>query len=111
MYLKRSYRKESGRTYLVIAQKYRDPKTGASKDRTVKSLGYLDELEKVYDDPIAYFKEEARRMTEEEKQSKLVSLQIDMDETLPENVQGAKNQVTQYPLRSTTSLGSTLFEE
>lgn len=109
MYLKRSYRKESGRTYLVIAQKYRDPKTGASKDRTVKSLGYLDELEKVYDDPIAYFKEEARRMTEEEKQSKLVSLQIDMDETLPENVQGAKNLGYSIPLKVYHELGIDSF--
>jgi hypothetical protein len=46
MYLKKSYRKSTGRTYLVIAQKYRDPETGISTDRTVKSLGYLDELEK-----------------------------------------------------------------
>lgn len=48
MYLKKSYRKDTGRTYLVIAQKYRDPVTGISTDRTVKSLGYLDELEKEY---------------------------------------------------------------
>ena len=34
-----------------------------STDRTVKSLGYLDELEKKYDDPIAHFKEVARKMT------------------------------------------------
>lgn len=48
MYLKKSYRKDTGRTYLVIAQKYRDPVTGISTDRTVKSLGYLDDLEKIY---------------------------------------------------------------
>ena len=66
MYLKTSFRKATGRTYLVLAQKYRDPQTGVSRDRTVKSLGYLDELEKTYDDPIAYFQEEARRLTEEE---------------------------------------------
>ena len=65
MYLKKTYRKQSGRTYLVIAQKYRDPKTGISKDRNVKSLGYLDALEKEYDDPIAHFKEVALKMTEE----------------------------------------------
>jgi len=46
MYLKKTYRKKSGRTYLVIAQKYRNPKTNISTDRTIKSLGYLDELEK-----------------------------------------------------------------
>jgi len=33
-------------------------------------LGYLDELEKDYDDPIAHFKEVARQITEEEKTAK-----------------------------------------
>ncbi|KAF0194585.1 MAG: transposase, partial [Bacillota bacterium] len=66
MYLKKSYRKDSGRTYLVIAEKYRNPVTGVATDRTVKSLGYLDELEKEYADPIAHFQEVARKMTEED---------------------------------------------
>jgi len=43
MYLKKTYKKESGRTYLAIAQKYRHPKKNVSTDRTIKSLGYLDE--------------------------------------------------------------------
>ena len=82
MYLKKTYRKESGRTYLAIAQKYRNPETKISTDRTVKSLGYLDELEKKYDDPIAHFKEVARRMTEEENLKKKLTLSINMDEEL-----------------------------
>lgn len=109
MYLKKSYRKETGRTYLVLAQKYRDPQTGVSKDRTVKSLGYLDELEKVYDDPIAYFQEEARRLTEEENQSRVVSLEIDMDETLPEDVPGTKNLGYAVPLKVYHELGLDAF--
>lgn len=91
MYLKKTYRKESGRTYLVIAQKYRNPDTGISTDRTVKSLGYLDELEKEYDDPIAHFKEVARKMTEEEKAKKKLTLTINMDEALPQDIDGRKN--------------------
>ncbi|MGI6451313.1 MAG: IS1634 family transposase [Desulfitobacteriia bacterium] len=91
MYLKKTYRKESGRTYLVIAQKYRNPKTNISTDRTVKSLGYLDELEKEYDDPIAHFKEVARKMTEEEKSEKKVSLSINMDEKLSVGTDNRKN--------------------
>ena len=82
MYLKKSYRKDTGRTYLSIAQKYRDPETGISTDRTVKSLGYLDELEKIYDDPIAHFKELARKMTEEENAQKKLTLSINMEEKL-----------------------------
>jgi hypothetical protein len=33
----------------------------------------LDELEKEYDDPIAYFKEVARKMTEEENSKEKVN--------------------------------------
>jgi transposase len=91
MYLKKTYRKESGRTYLVIAQKYRNPKTNISTDQTVKSLGYLDELAKEYDDPIAHFKEVARKMTEEEKSEKKVSLSINMDEKLSVGTDNRKN--------------------
>jgi len=91
MYLKKSYRKESGRTYLVIAQKYRHPKTNVSTDRTVKSLGYLDELRKKHDDPVAHFKKVARRMTGEENARKKLTLKINMDEKLPKDKEGRKN--------------------
>lgn len=91
MYLKKTYRKESGRTYLVIAQKYRNPKTNVSTDRTIKSLGYLDELEKLYADPIAHFKEVARKMTEKEKESKELTLKINMNEELEPGTDERKN--------------------
>jgi len=91
VYLKKTFRKQSGRTYLVIAQKYRNPETNVSTDRTIKSLGYLDELEKEYDDPIAHFKEVARQMTEEDNAKKKMTLAINMDETLPKKAEGRKN--------------------
>jgi transposase len=98
MYLKRSIRKKSGRTYLVIAQKYRDPRTGTSTDRTVKSLGYLDELQKEYDDPIAHFKEVCRQMTEEERAQKRLNFAVDMDETLSDDADDARNLGYAVPL-------------
>ncbi|HAL64019.1 MAG TPA: IS1634 family transposase [Bacteroidales bacterium] len=91
MYLKKTYRKESGRTYLVIAKKYRNPKTNISTDRTVESLGYLDELEKQYDDPIAHFQEVARKMTEEENAKKNLTLSINMNEQLAPGTDNKKN--------------------
>jgi transposase len=91
MYLKKTYRKESGRTYLVVAQKYRNPKTNISTDRTIKSLGYLDDLKKEYDDPIAHFKEVARKMTEEENAKKKLTLTINMDEPLAQGTDNRKN--------------------
>lgn len=63
MYLRKS-KKPNGRTYLTIVQGYRD-EDGKNKARTVKSLGYVDALEAEFDDPVAHFEEECRRMTEE----------------------------------------------
>ena len=91
MYLKKTYRKQSGRTYLVIAQKYRHPVKKVSTDRTVKSLGYLDELEKKYDDPVSHFRKVAKKMTEEDNAKKKVTLNINMDEELPKDIRGRKN--------------------
>ena len=91
MYLKKNYNKESGRTYLSIAQKYRHPVKKVSTDRNIESLGYLDELEKKYDDPITHFKEVAKKMTEEDSSRKKVVLNINMDEELLEDSSSRKN--------------------
>ena len=53
MYLHKSRRKD-GRTYLSLVSAYREG--GRKRMRTVESLGYLDELEKSYDDPVAHFR-------------------------------------------------------
>ena len=91
MYLKKTYKKEPGRTYLAIAQKYRHPVKKVSTDRNIKSLGYLDEMEKKYKDPIAHFKEIARKMTEEDNAKKKVTLKINMDEELVRDSSSRKN--------------------
>ncbi len=91
MYLKKTYRKDSGRTYMVIAQKYRNPKTNVSTDRTIKSLGWLDELENEYEDPVAHFREVARKMTEEENAKKRITLKINMDQALEKGSRARKN--------------------
>ena len=91
MYLKKTYKKESGRTYLAIAQKYRHPKKNVSTDRTIKSLGYLDELKKTYEDPVAHFRKVALKMTEEDNAKKKLTLKINMEEKLEEDSRGSKN--------------------
>jgi transposase len=90
MNLKVSHRK-TGRTYLSIVKNYRDKITGISKTSTIKSLGYVDELEKEYDDPVAHFREVARLMTEEEQTKKKLTLKINMDEELELSAEGRKN--------------------
>ena len=82
MNLKQSRRKD-GRVYLSIEKAFRD-KDGKPRAKTVVSLGYLDELQKEYDDPIAHFKEVARRMTEEERKQNKLILMLDMDEAGPQ---------------------------
>jgi len=88
--LKQSPRK-NGRVYLSIEKSYRDKVTGKPRAKTVKSLGYLDVLEKEYDDPIAHFKEVARKMTEEEKAQRKLNLSINMDEKLSPGTDSRKN--------------------
>ena len=66
MFLKKVPQK-NGRIYLSIAKNYR--RDGMTRTDTIKGLGYLDELEKQYDDPIAFFKNMAKEMTEHEKEA------------------------------------------
>lgn len=64
MYLKQTKAK-NGRVYLSITESYR--LKGRLHTRTIEGCGYLDELEKLYDDPVAHFKERAQKLTEEKK--------------------------------------------
>lgn len=65
MHLRKMKNKKTGRIYLSIVQSYRDKNSKYPKATTLKSLGYLDELEKEYDDPIAFFTEEIKQMNEQ----------------------------------------------
>ena len=98
MYLSTSRRKD-GRTYLSIQKRYWDPKTKKRTSKTIESLGYLDILQKEYDDPINHFKAIVEKMTEEENKSNHVSIEIDMTEELPEGSRGAKNLGYAVPMK------------
>jgi len=91
MYLKKSSPPGSRRTYLSIAKKVRNPDTKKYYDVNIKSLGYLDELQKEHDDPITHFREIARAMTEEENAGRKVTLSVAMDEELPPETNARKN--------------------
>lgn len=92
MFLKQSKRKKDGRNYMVLAKSVRDPVAKVSRTVTVESLGYEDELKKTYDDPVAYFKAEAKRRTmEEEQQKRTVQIEINPQETLTVDNNNRKN--------------------
>lgn len=62
MYLKQS--KSHGRTYLSIVEAYR--LNNKVKQKTIMKIGFLEDLKKQYDDPIAHFKEIAKEMNKEQ---------------------------------------------
>ena len=66
MHLKKTTRKD-GRIYLSIVDGFYDKKRGHSRTVTVESLGYLDALEKQYDDPIAFFTQKVEKLKAEKR--------------------------------------------
>jgi transposase len=91
MYLKKSKR-SSGRIYLSIADGYRDKERGHSRTVTIKSLGYLDELKKQYDNPIAYFEQEVRKMNEQKAAEKLhITFNVRPNERIVSDSNNRKN--------------------
>lgn len=66
MHLKKA-KTSSGRIYLSIADSYYDKQKKMSRSKTIESLGYLDELEKQYDDPIVHFTKRVEQLKAEKK--------------------------------------------
>lgn len=54
-----------GKIYLSFVQGYRD-ENGKAKQKTIEKLGYLEDLKKIYDDPISHFKEIAKQRSNDE---------------------------------------------
>jgi hypothetical protein len=84
-------KRKNGRVYLYIERGYRDKATGQTRHKIIKTIGYVDELEKEFPDPVAHFREVARKMTEEENKVKKQTLTISLDEQLEVNTDNRKN--------------------
>ena len=89
MYLYKQPRKD-GDMYLSIREKYHVPKVGA-RERTIESIGLLSELKKSIPDPIAYYTERARQLTEEKKAQKKHVITIDKNEKLEVGTNDVRN--------------------
>ena len=63
MFVKKS--KSHGRVYLSYVQGYRNEQ-GKIRHKTIKKIGYLDELEKEVNDPFAFYSAIAKQKTKEE---------------------------------------------
>lgn len=56
-----------GRIRLSIVDSYYDKEKKCSRQKTIESLGWIDELEKQYDDPIAHFTRRVEQLKAEKK--------------------------------------------
>jgi len=75
MYVKKNSCK-NGRILLTLTHGYRE--NGKLKQKNIETLGYLDELEKIYDDPIIHFRKIAKLKTDEKAlESEPIRLELD----------------------------------
>jgi transposase len=89
MYVKKNSCK-NGRIILTLTYGFRE--NGKIRQKNVETLGYLDDLEKIYDDPIAHFREIARQRTQEEAiAAEPICLTIDSKAEISQYEIGLKN--------------------
>jgi hypothetical protein len=99
MYLKVG--KSNGKTHLSFVQGYRE--NGKVKHKTIETLGYLENLEKIYDDPIAHFKQVALDRNAQNIVPK--SLELDLQASLPDDCDLRKNLGYAVPKSIYSQLG------
>ena len=85
--------KSDNRPYLSIVHGYRDKETKKVRTKTIKSLGYLEDLEKQHPgiDVIAHYREVAKQITEAEKSEQKVSITINMNEVMEVGTDNRRN--------------------
>jgi hypothetical protein len=82
MYLKRTPQK-SGKVFVSIVDGYYDKERKCSRQITLEKLGYLDELEKTYEDPIAFFTNKVEEMKKEKALKKVnISFEFPHDDKI-----------------------------
>lgn len=91
MYLKKN-KLNSGRIHLSIADGYYDKEKGHSRTVIIEKLGYLDELEKQYDDPIAFFTQRVQKLKEEKAERRApLSFTFSHEDKISPNITYRKN--------------------
>ncbi|WP_373657541.1 IS1634 family transposase ISSeq4 [Sporomusa acidovorans DSM 3132] len=85
MFLKQSI--SNGKIYLSFVQGYRAD--GKVKQKTIEKLGYLDDLKKSYDDPIAHFKSIAKERNLADTSER--SIEVSLNRRLESNTSTRKN--------------------
>src|SRR5699024_10336986 len=92
MFLRKMKNKKTGRIYLSIVQSYRDKETKKTRSKTIKSLGYLDELENNYSDPVSHFQDEIKKMNQEQAEKDApITFSMDKNQRLQNGETNRKN--------------------
>lgn len=89
MYLYKQKRKD-GDTYLAIKEKYYVAGKG-TRERTIESIGLLNELKKQIDDPIAHYTQYAAELTKKANTERSQMISIDMEEKLEVGTNDTRN--------------------
>lgn len=71
--------------YLTIQEKFWDKEKKRPGTKHHETLGYLHELENKYPDPLLHFQEVVTQMNAEQKKNKKITLEINLNEKLPED--------------------------
>lgn len=99
-----------GRKYLSIVRGYRDPVTKKVRHKSVESLGYLDELQKQYPDPIVHFKQVVDEMNKKEAEdSRELTISLRKDAQLDAGIGNRKNLGYAALLKIYHELGLDIF--
>ena len=93
MHVKTITAKGVSRLYIYETYYDKDPATGKPRVRSkmIESLGRLDDLKKIYDDPVAHFKAVCEQRTLEKKKNRSLSLTIDLDAPMEVREDNLKN--------------------
>ena len=93
MHVKTITAKGVSRLYIYETYYDKDPATGKPRVRSkmIESLGRLDDLKKIYDDPVAHFKAVCEQRTLEKKKNRSISLTIDLDAPMEVREDNLKN--------------------
>lgn len=91
MYLKKTPQK-SGRVFLSIVDGYYDKEKGHARTVTIEKVGYLDDLEKQYEDPIAVFTAKVASLKKEKTaNNSSIALSFSPKETISTDTTYRKN--------------------
>jgi hypothetical protein len=86
MYLKKS-KVRNGRIYLTIAEGHYDPILKRNRTINIQKIGYLDQLEKEYPDPISHFTVIVEKMNQKRIETQpLITITVNGEEQVNQNL-------------------------